>query len=140
MDAAILLRVQSGAITESDFAELARELLNPAFRAKCPAIGTLVVLPEAQRWVLCVAVARYLFANNDPQEPPTEAPLVAQARAPFMKDLRPLTLYRWEDHISLLRDTRNKAISARLSPYMCSIILAIEDLTRSQGYLVRRDL
>jgi hypothetical protein len=138
MDGATLLRLQGGSIYASDLAEIAAELLNTEFRARCASIGALFADTEEERGVQCLALARYLLAKINPPEDAVRRDLPYRSVSlAFVKKCRPVSMWRWEDHIRLDANIDNPLVS--IDTYLFDILCAVEDLYRVPGKLVRRE-
>lgn len=135
--------LQTGVLTVDDVEEVVKALLHRTNHPGIVAIGALMQMAAEKRKDECLALAVYLLSTTDPLEAPNEDVTAHQFSPISLRLVRacsPRSMRRWAEHM-LLSPENGKVESARVSGYLVSILVTIEDFFGERGLLLlRRDL
>lgn len=127
--------------TMADVSLVLNEILtSEEMRARCSTISSLVQdASQETRTNIARALSIILVTRFEPKEGPSADKDQYKPTTPIYAALcSPLPKSGWNDHIETKRKNSGAAEYAFLSPYLFSLIAAVEDLLNVQGHLLKR--
>ena len=139
---AAILRAQADDATWSDLRLIVETIMTSEEfrRARLPLIGTFTAeIEQATREQYCRAMAMILLSDYRPPSPSVDK-AVQTTTSYFVKNCAPAPRGLWESqgHIDAAWTSRGQAQSVAVSPYLTSILQALEAMWNCKGHLIPR--